>query len=188
MMNKNWVAAGAAFAIGAAALINVFPAFAAEITADRAKEIAMDHAGVKESDVVHIQAKKDREDGQLIYEVEFYTGDHREYDYEILVADGSILSYDCEAEYRRYDAAGTGSAIDLEEAKAAALADAGLTADEVTIYKVKTDWDDGWLIYEVKFYTSDGSKYDYEIDASTGRILSRDVDAGYHGKWRGRNS
>ena len=82
MMKKNMIAAGtaagAAIMIGALTLTGVFPAFAADITADKAKEIAMSHAGVEEKDVAHIRAKKDYENGQQIYEVEFYTSDYKE--------------------------------------------------------------------------------------------------------------
>ena len=37
------------------------------------------------------------------------------------------------------------------------------------------DWDDGRHIYEVEFYV-DRQEYDYDIDASTGTIVSKDYD------------
>ena len=40
---------------------------------------------------------------------------------------------------------------------------------------VKEDRDDGRAIYEVEFYAN-GTEYDYEIEQSTGRILSSDHD------------
>ena len=52
----------------------------------------MSHAGVEEKDVAHIRAKKDYENGQQVYEVEFYTSDYKEYDYEIAAADGAIIA------------------------------------------------------------------------------------------------
>ena len=141
MMKKNMIAAGtaagAAIMIGALTLTGVFPAFAADITADKAKEIAMAHAGVEEKDVAHIRAKKDYENGQQVYEVEFYTSDYKEYDYEIAAADGAIIAYDYDAEYWQNDVSQEGESVDLEGAKAAALADAGLKAEDVTFFKTR---------------------------------------------------
>lgn len=186
MMKKNMIAAGtaagAAIMIGALTLTGVFPAFAADITADKAKEIAMSHAGVEEKDVAHIRAKKDYENGQQVYEVEFYTSDYKEYDYEIAAADGAIIAYDYDAEYWQNDVSQGGEAVDLEGAKAAALADAGLKAEDVTFFKTESDWDDGRQIYEIEFYTSDGTEYDYEINAAGGQVISCDFDAEHNGK------
>ena len=186
MMKKNMIAAGtaagAAIMIGALTLTGVFPAFAADITADKAKEIAMSHAGVEEKDVAHIRAKKDYENGQQVYEVEFYTSDYKEYDYEIAAADGAIIAYDYDAEYWQNDVSQEGEAVDLEGAKAAALADAGLKAEDVTFFKTESDWDDGRQIYEIEFYTSDGTEYDYEISAAGGQVISCDFDAEHNGK------
>ena len=66
----------------------------------------------------------------------------------------------------------TGS-ITLERAKEIALADAGLTASQVTFTQARQDWDDGRQTYEVDFYTS-SSKYDYEILTADGTILQRE--------------
>ncbi|MCD8390821.1 MAG: PepSY domain-containing protein, partial [Firmicutes bacterium] len=65
--------------------------------------------------------------------------------------------------------------ITLEEAKAAALEDADLDEDDVTFTKTKLDYDDGTLVYDIEFYTAD-AKYEYEINASTGAVISSDVD------------
>ena len=65
--------------------------------------------------------------------------------------------------------------IGLEKAKSIALADAGLTASQVTFTKAKQDWDDGRKVYDVDFYTS-AAKYDYEIAASDGTILQREKE------------
>ena len=70
----------------------------------------------------------------------------------------------------------TGAAVTLEQAKAIALKDAGFTESQVTIVRAWQDYDDGRLEYEIEFY-KDNVEYDYEIDAATGKILSRDYDA-----------
>lgn len=64
-----------------------------------------------------------------------------------------------------------------EEAKAKALAHAGLANDQVTFVKSKQDYEDGHQIYEIEFYSADGKEYDYEIDVYTGEVLSFDYDA-----------
>lgn len=63
-----------------------------------------------------------------------------------------------------------------EAAQAAALAHAGLTADEVTHVRTHLDHDDGRREYEVEFYTGE-REYDYDIDALTGDIRSFDSEA-----------
>ncbi|MCC8048408.1 MAG: PepSY domain-containing protein [Oscillospiraceae bacterium] len=78
------------------------------------------------------------------------------------------------------DAAASGTQITAEEAKAAALAHAGLTADEVTFTKQKLDYEHGHSVYDIEFYTADYAEYDYEIDAATGEVLSFDYDSKSH--------
>ena len=41
------------------------------------------------------------------------------------------------------------------------------------------DWDDGRVIYEVEFFAGN-REYDYEIDAYSGAIISKDYDAEYY--------
>ena len=53
------------------------------VTAERAKEIALAHVGLSASQVTFIRAHQDWDDGRLVYDVEFYTADYSEYDYEI---------------------------------------------------------------------------------------------------------
>ena len=65
--------------------------------------------------------------------------------------------------------------IGLEKAKSIALADAGLTASQVTFTKARQDWDDGRMVYDVDFYTGT-AKYDYEV-AADGTILQREQEA-----------
>ncbi len=62
-----------------------------ELTLEKAKEIALTDAGVKESDAVFKKAELDTENSRQHYDVEFYAGD-KEYEYEIDRSDGSILS------------------------------------------------------------------------------------------------
>lgn len=66
-----------------------------DIGQDAAKEAAFADAGVEESQVSRFRSSKDRDDGQQVYEIQF-TVDGREYEYEILASDGSILTVEVE--------------------------------------------------------------------------------------------
>ncbi len=61
----------------------------------KAKSIALNHAGVSENEVYDMDIELDDEDGILVYEVEFKSG-NMEYDYEINAATGAILKYESE--------------------------------------------------------------------------------------------
>lgn len=63
------------------------------ISETEAKEIALDHAGLKESEVQALRVKLDKDDGIYEYEVEFYV-DKLEYSYELNAANGTIISYE----------------------------------------------------------------------------------------------
>lgn len=71
------------------------------ITVDEAKQIALNHAGVTADEVTFVEAKRDYDDGRLLYEIEFVVPSgnaYKEYGYEIAAADGNILSYDHDIE------------------------------------------------------------------------------------------
>ena len=63
------------------------------IGVDRAKEIALNHAQMNESDVQFAKAKLENDDGGVEYEIEFYSG-RIEYDYTIDAVSGNIIEYD----------------------------------------------------------------------------------------------
>ncbi len=63
------------------------------IGVDRAKEIALNHAQLSESDVQFAKAKLENDDGEVEYEIEFYSG-RTEYDYTIDAVSGNIIEYD----------------------------------------------------------------------------------------------
>ena len=65
--------------------------------------------------------------------------------------------------------------IGTDKAKSIALENAGVKTANATFTAAKLDRDDGRYVYEIDFYTSD-REYDYEIDASTGKILERDSE------------
>ena len=102
-MKKRTLAIGTLTLTAALAVSMSGIALAAQISKDRAEEIALSDAGVKEDDLIYIYSKQDRDDGRLVYDVEFVTDDYIEYDYEISVSTGEILGMDYDAEYIDYD-------------------------------------------------------------------------------------
>lgn len=60
-----------------------------------AMEAALAHAGVAEDEISRYKCKLDREDGMMVYEIEFKCGGY-EYEYEIGAEDGSVIKYERE--------------------------------------------------------------------------------------------
>lgn len=140
-----------------------------EITEEKAKQIALEHAGVKESDVTAIQIKQDYDDGSKQYEIEFYTAD-KKYEYDIKADDGTVLKVDYET-IRGQNTNGT--KITEEEAKKIALAKVkGATEKDIFI---KMDSDDGMVLYEGEI-RHNNKEYEFEIDAYTGDIVKWEED------------
>jgi uncharacterized membrane protein YkoI len=75
-----------------------------------------------------------------------------------------------------HGAAYTGEYIGYENALAAALADAGVDASQVSDSDVEMDCENGAIIYEVEFKYG-GQEYEYEVDAVTGSIVKSEADA-----------
>ena len=65
----------------------------AGITANDAKQAALKHAGLDESQVSNVDVDLDRDNGRLIYEVDFNSG-NTEYDYDIDSETGEVISFD----------------------------------------------------------------------------------------------
>ena len=188
-INKRIAAVG--IAAGTIAAASCFSAFAAQITKDRAESIALNDAVVKESDIAYIWTELEMEKGRSVYDVEFLTKDYYEYDYDIDAVSGSIIKSDREAEYEFFRAIPERDRkenVSLEQAKSIALRHAGKEADEVRIIKESTDRDDGLVSYDIEFYsTDDGNKFEYEISAYTGEVISFETDFNnrYSGSERG---
>lgn len=71
----------------------------------------------------------------------------------------------------------SGSFITVEEANAAALANAGLAEADVRFVRTHLDTENGAAGYEIEFISRD-AEYDYRINAATGEILSMNCEAG----------
>ena len=157
-------------------------ASAGKVDEARAKEIALNHAGVKAADATVTKSKLDYEDGRQVYEIEFYvsgSSGYTEYDYEIEAATGKIVSYDHDAESYAPPAQSTNSGVKVTEAAAKKTALSRVSgATEKDIYEWKLDYDDGRTEYEGKIIYG-GMEYEFTINAATGAVTEWDAESVY---------
>ena len=162
-----------------------------DIGVEKAKEIALSHAGHSIDKVSFVKAEIDYEDGIKVYDIDFYSG-NVEYDYEINAATGSILSVDWDIEDYSIPAPepaptevpapapaptaapsptqpAAPSTISAERAKQIALSHAGVGG--ASFIKVELDTDDGVQVYEIEFKVGN-VEYEYDINAISGEIIS----------------
>ena len=176
------------------------------ITKAEAKIAALKDAGLSEAEASALRARLEFDDGRFQYEVDFYSnGTEYEYliqakNGEIIARDiegdrnrnndmqdtGNQFAADENSSVQpRKDVenqpAANGNSTaqsqedSLDTAKAAALKDAGLSESDVTFKKTELDHSHGTQVYDIEFYTSD-TKYDYEIDASNGTVLEKNIE------------
>ena len=133
------------------------------------KAVALAHANLTADQVTWVKVEKDLDDGVWVYDVEFVSGDW-EYDYEIHAATGAVREWNKEYEPKKVVVNESAKPEKEVDPKAIAYAHAGVTAEEATRVEVEKDRDDGVWVYEVQFRVGRW-EYDYEIDATTGKIL-----------------
>ena len=90
-----------------------------EVDEAKAKEIALAHAGVPETEASITKLKLDYEDGRQVYEIEWYANGAK-YDYEIEVATGEVIKSGYEV--KNSPDIGNDVTTDEETAKQTALA------------------------------------------------------------------
>ena len=148
-------------------------AAASAVNEDSALSIALEHAGVTREQLVHSRVKPDRDDGLMIFEVEFITTDGMEYDYDINQADGTILSFNQEAHVPYNPAAGTEGLISEDQARQAVIDRVpGASAENVAVF---LDEDDGRLEYEGHL-AYDNMLYEFTIDAYSGAVIEWEAE------------
>ena len=148
-------------------------AAASAVNEDSALSIALEHAGVTREQLVHSRVKPDRDDGLMIFEVEFITTDGMEYDYDISQADGTILSFNQEAHVPYNPAAGTEGLISEDQARQAVIDRVpGASAENVAVF---LDEDDGRLEYEGHL-AYDNMLYEFTIDAYSGAVIEWEAE------------
>ncbi len=144
------------------------------IGTERALEIALDNADVAQADVTISKTKLDYDKGAYVYDVEFETA-QTEYEYEINAVTGAIIKVEIEGIDNDDDKISAGQYINVEEAKRIALSHAGFTLEQVVFEKAELEMEHGVVIYEVEF-KANGYEYEYEIDATSGNIIDREVE------------
>lgn len=137
----------------------------------KAQEIALTHAGVNVADATITKIKLDDDDGQPIYEIEWYTND-AEYTYKVAVATGEVVQSDYEAKTVVH--AGSKAAVSESDAKKIAVARVpGAVIDD--IFSWELDYDDDCPEYEGKIIYND-TEYEFTIDGTTGAVTEWDTE------------
>lgn len=166
------------------------------IELSKAEEIALAHAEIKASEVRFVKTELDYDNGRAEYELEFVS-DNYKYEYDISAEDGSILKFSretiavslpetdaqttpqeptvSEKPTSQIPTSGQTGIITLDEAKKIALDHAGIKESDVRFVKTELDYDDGRAEYEIEFYFGQ-TEYEFEIDASSGKILKSEID------------
>ena len=152
------------------------PSSASYITADEAEQAALSHAGISSSDVSYITCELDFDDGIMVYEVEFISG-NTEYEYDINAIDKSVLKFSTEradnySQSGQGGSSGNAGSITEAEAQQAAFSHAGVSG--ATVIKAEYDRDDNK--YEIEFIAG-SYKYEYEISAADGRVIESEKEA-----------
>ena len=149
----------------------------AVISREKAKSVALNHAGLKEADVRELEIELDKENGVYVYEVSFESGKY-DYEYHIDAVTGAIKFSEKEPEAvgkvnkietKAETTKNSAEKISREKAKSIALNHAGLKEADVRGLEIELDYDKGIHVYEVSF-ESGRYEYDYDIDAYSGVV------------------
>ena len=196
-MRKKWIFTGAAFALAmtltgcrdnAAASI---PQQSSQeqtqmIPMEEAQEAALKAADIEAADADISATTLSEVVGVACYKVEFTSGEYA-YAYTINAETGAVMEMSSQEQNAQasgtqtetadpaapapaQNATGTGT-VDEAAAQKIALEHAGVKAADATITKSKLDYEDGRQVYDIEWYAG-GAKYDYEIAADTGEIIS----------------
>ena len=142
------------------------------IGVENARNFAFADSGVDPAVAQYVKTEFDFEQGHFVYEVEFIANGV-EYDYWIKANDGSVVKK--KTNFVNRDAVPVQMNTSIEEARDIALADAGLSVDNVTITKESFDEDDGIYVYEIKFHSA-SNRFEYDIDVNSGQIVEKSQD------------
>ena len=118
----------------------------------------------------------DREKGRMVYEGEIYYNG-QEYEFDIDAVTGDIVKWKVEgvsnnSPYANSNANNSQN-ITIEKAKSIALAQVR-GANQSHFGKIELDHDHGRSVYEIEIFYNN-SKYEFDIDASTGEVIGTEV-------------
>ncbi|WP_337404176.1 PepSY domain-containing protein [Suilimivivens sp.] len=171
------------------------------IPIEEAQEAALKAADIEAADADISATTLSEVAGVACYKVEFTSGEYA-YAYTINAETGAVMEMSSQEQNAQASgtqteaaaqaqtsapttaqtATGTGT-VDEAAAQKIALEHAGVKAADATIIKSKLDYEDGHQVYDIEWYAG-GAKYDYEIAADTGEIIS----SAYEEKTMGANS
>ena len=164
------------------------------IPMEEAQEAALKAADIEAADADISATTLSEVAGVACYKVEFTSGEYA-YSYTINAQTGAVMEMSSQEQNAQasgtqtevadsaapapaqtsaaapaQNATGTGT-VDEAAAQKIALEHAGVKAADATITKSKLDYEDGRQVYDIEWYAG-GAKYDYEIAADTGEIIS----------------
>lgn len=200
-MRKKWIFTGVAFALAMTltgcrdnAAASIPQQSSQEQTREQTQMIPMEEAqeaALKAADIEAADADISATTlsgvaGVACYKVEFTSGEYA-YSYTINAQTGAVMEMSSQEQNAQtsgsasaqaqtsaaapaQNATGTGT-VDEAAAQKIALEHAGVKAADATITKSKLDYEDGRQVYDIEWYAG-GAKYDYEIAADTGEIIS----------------
>ena len=159
------------------------PAKPAYIGLDKARQIALDKAGISADGVRWEDKEFDLDDGTPVYELEF-SKNGTEYECNVHAITGKVLDFETDRDDD--DAPSTPAKpevtepakpayIGLDKARQIALDKAGISADGVRWEDKEFDLDDGTPIYELEF-SKNGTEYECDVHAITGKVLDFETD------------
>ena len=145
------------------------------IGVSRAMNIALKKVpGVSNSHVKKIHL--DRENGRMVYEGEIYYNG-QEYEFDIDAVTGDIVKWKIDGVSNNSgyvnNNVNNSQTITMEKAKTIALAQVP-GANQTHFGKIDLDYDYGRTVYEIEIFYNN-SKYEFDIDASTGEIIGTEV-------------
>ena len=166
-MKKKWIFTGAAFAL-AMALNGCGDNAAANIPQQSSQEQAQD-----QSQMIRMEEAQEAADSPAAVPAQAQTSA------PTTAQTSAPTTAQTSAPTTAQTVTGIGT-VDEAAAQKIALEHAGVAAADATITESKLDYEDGRQVYDIEWYAG-GAKYDYEIAADTGEIIS----SGYEGNTAG---
>ena len=182
-------AAGAAIiaagSLGAAAPVMAAPA--AYISQTAAKTAALNHAKVTASKISNFEIELDKERTGVYYEIEFDANGY-EYDYKINAKNATVVKSEKKVIRTKNNSKNITTTaakattqtkvnyISKDKAKTIALAHAKVASNKITGYKIEFDKERNVSYYDIEF-TANGYKYEYDVNAVTGKIIKSEKKA-----------
>ena len=150
---------------------------------EKAKSIALQHAGISAEGVRWEDREFDLDDGTPLYALEF-SANGVEYDCDVHAETGKVVKFESERDddwkpstgsstnqpTTSTDKPAASSYIGLEKAKSIALQRAGISAEGVRWEDREFDLDDGTPLYELEF-SANGIEYECDVHAETGKVV-----------------